>query len=414
MAHLQGQSSSSDNDDQFTLVKNGRRLNESEDEQPPSKIPTYNRFGVLDIEDSMEFDNNEEPATNPPSTSLPSTNTKSKMPVIIVTHKIARISSFHTTIKNLCQSEYSIRYLKDSINIYTSSKQDFENVKTELKSDNIEYFSYTPREERTKKIILKAAPFLKPEEIKQSLNLHQINVSEIIPLKNRKTGNFTSSFLISTPKSTNLKAFREVRAIENVHTKWEHYSKPKKISQCFNCQRFGHGSSNCNYAPRCVKCIDGHLTKDCKITRTSGHPVQCCNCKGPHTANYSECPYLVSLLKQNHNSSKENSRSSTLPPNLDQNNFPSLKKRNSVNSFIKTNVQFSNVAANNSNQNSHKEVDDFQTLVNEIKELNQICNIKQLINLVKNFKNSLSRCSNDFERISALQSLTESNLCNTN
>ena len=49
--------------------------------------------------------------------------------------------------------------------------------------------------------------------------------------------------------------------------------------RCFNCQRFGHGKTNCNRPAMCAKCgKEGHNDAEC---RESAH---CCNCSGPHPA----------------------------------------------------------------------------------------------------------------------------------
>ena len=45
----------------------------------------------------------------------------------------------------------------------------------------------------------------------------------------------------------------------------------------FNCQRFGHGKTNCNRTAICAKCgKEGHQDAECRES------VHCCNCSGPH------------------------------------------------------------------------------------------------------------------------------------
>ena len=67
-------------------------------------------------------------------------------------------------------------------------------------------------------------------------------------------------------------------------------------AQCFSCQRFGHGSRNCGYPLRCVKCAGNHSASAC--TKTLEQTPTCCNCGGPHTANFRGCPHLLSLRQQ--------------------------------------------------------------------------------------------------------------------
>jgi len=62
-------------------------------------------------------------------------------------------------------------------------------------------------------------------------------------------------------------------------------------SQCYACQRIGHGSSNCTHPLRCVKCSGEHKASLCP--KTIDQEPKCCNCGGNHTANYRGCPYLA-------------------------------------------------------------------------------------------------------------------------
>lgn len=72
-------------------------------------------------------------------------------------------------------------------------------------------------------------------------------------------------------------------------------------AQCFLCQRFGHGSSNCQHPPRCAKCSGGHSAKDC--LKKSDQASSCCDCGGDHLTNYRGCPYYQHILETT-NSSK--------------------------------------------------------------------------------------------------------------
>ena len=73
------------------------------------------------------------------------------------------------------------------------------------------------------------------------------------------------------------------------------YVKVKKPLICFKCSQFNHIASNCKNNPKCSKCSDNHLTKDCKSDK-----ITCPNCKDKHTAYNKNCPnYLENLNKIN-------------------------------------------------------------------------------------------------------------------
>lgn len=55
--------------------------------------------------------------------------------------------------------------------------------------------------------------------------------------------------------------------------------------RCFNCQKFGHGKSNCKHQAVCAKCgQEGHDDVSCK------HPPHCVNCSGAHASYSKDCP----------------------------------------------------------------------------------------------------------------------------
>lgn len=110
---------------------------------------------------------------------------------------------------------------------------------------------------------------------------------------------------------------------------WRFFTKwPTDAAQCHRCQRFGHGSANCNLAPKCVKCGGLHHTDACNLPKkgeldnsnNARSQLKCVNCKGSHTANFRGCParkaYLESLERR-----KKNSTGSQ-PPKLTPFKFP--------------------------------------------------------------------------------------------
>ncbi|GFV22169.1 hypothetical protein TNCV_1920291 [Trichonephila clavipes] len=48
-------------------------------------------------------------------------------------------------------------------------------------------------------------------------------------------------------------------------------------AECFRCQRFLHFSKFCTRNPKCVKCGQHHLTRNC--TKSSETDATCCNCQ---------------------------------------------------------------------------------------------------------------------------------------
>ena len=63
------------------------------------------------------------------------------------------------------------------------------------------------------------------------------------------------------------------------------FRQPISVTQCFNCQSFGHSVKNCRSKIKCLICGEGHSHKGCP-----NKEAKCANCKGPHVASYKGCP----------------------------------------------------------------------------------------------------------------------------
>ena len=66
----------------------------------------------------------------------------------------------------------------------------------------------------------------------------------------------------------------------------ERYMPQCQITQCFNCQGYGHKAAVCKKPPRCGKCAKDHQTKECRNCER----LECVHCQGEHEAWHSECP----------------------------------------------------------------------------------------------------------------------------
>lgn len=64
------------------------------------------------------------------------------------------------------------------------------------------------------------------------------------------------------------------------------------VTQCYQCQKFGHIKSTCSSAqPICRYCTEHHETKTCPH-KGDLSKYKCANCGGNHTSTYIKCPIL--------------------------------------------------------------------------------------------------------------------------
>jgi hypothetical protein len=69
------------------------------------------------------------------------------------------------------------------------------------------------------------------------------------------------------------------------------------LTQCHNCQQFGHVWANCKQSPRCLWCGRGHLHMDCTEKEIENSSPSCCNSKlkdgeRPHPSTYRGCSHV--------------------------------------------------------------------------------------------------------------------------
>ena len=201
--------------------------------------------------------------------------------------------------------------------------------------------------------------------------------------------------LITVTKETNLKQIFSIPHIGHTKIKWETYVNKKGVAQCHRCQNFGHGTKNCNLNPRCVKCGQDHLTKDC--TKTKDTPAVCANCNEQHPANYSKCTSVIDYVNKIQNSKvkrtlKTTRQTSTFNPQ----DFPLLQKSR-MHTPPRTTPWPSYTPASENDS-----IEKIQKLFEEAEKLKSLCNIDSLLKKLQTLNETMSRCTTDGERLMAL------------
>ena len=70
-----------------------------------------------------------------------------------------------------------------------------------------------------------------------------------------------------------------------------------RIIRCYQCQKFGHMSSNCHSKESCKHCADKHGVARCT---NEDKPAKCNNCKGNHEADDANCPAYIKQIRTVH------------------------------------------------------------------------------------------------------------------
>lgn len=269
-------------------------------------------------------------------------NTTTKLPPIVVKTGMS-LKAFISEVNNYVNkgSDISFKVGRQQISIYTTKSEDYKTVIEKLKSKNFEFHTFSPKEDRAKRLVIKGLSCeftsVEVEDELKKLGLETIKVNNMYKAKNTPS----NMFLVSLPKTTQLNTILKTNKYKYIcyqKVQWCKYiPQNNNAVQCYRCQRFGHSSSNCNYIHRCVKCTNLHEAGKCP--KTEDDVVKCTNCDGEHPANYRQCPNYINyvskleLNKTKANKPKTNIRPTTVftTPNItysnmtkNNNNFPTL------------------------------------------------------------------------------------------
>jgi len=134
--------------------------------------------------------------------------------------------------------------------------------------------------------------------------------------------------------------------------------RPKSISQCNNCQEYGHTKTYCCYPSRCVQCGAYHQSTTCLNSRND--PPKCALCSGDHPASYKGCTVYRELQR----GKKPTTNSGFLSDNIRNQNTTVKDRRlkTSINqpfNHVPTYAQTTSGESTNTNPNSRSELKNF-------------------------------------------------------
>jgi len=200
----------------------------------------------------------------------------------------------------------------NDIKITVQTETEYRNVKTlleEIKKSptnqlgDIEYHTYQLKSDKLYRFVVRGLPSsISIDEIKTDLQKmgHEVenitNVFKMVTIDGVKIRKTFPLFYVDLKQKENNKDVFNIKALAYCIVKIEAPKKAKGIPQCTNCQQLGHTKSFCHRHSKCVKCADGHHTKQCEKKRETEPTCALCQCKG-HTANYKGCPVYQKKLK---------------------------------------------------------------------------------------------------------------------
>lgn len=388
-----------------------------------NRIPIQNRFQLLEDNDGMDMEESNKEEDD-------KVNTKnSKSPPPLVLHgKIESYSTFTKALKGLLKQNYYVKYHTEFTEVFTTTKEQYELLKEIWHQQELSFHTYTDKNEKRKTFVIKG---LHEQTDCQDIKLELLELGYETINVNVMKNTIQPKYMVTMKGNVQLNKLRQsVKHITSTKIEWDNYVNKRRVRQCHRCQTWGHATANCYAKPVCLKCAEQHLTKDC--IKSKDTPAKCANCGGDHPANTITCQEYMKRIKilearsvttQQRSKQKGKTGSKPIFDLKDHTQYPSLRQRATsmtqrnnvhlvwgqphslgarktpytdaqhsmqVNSSVNNQHEINNRVTYNPDSNTH--VHDFMALAKEINELNTICNIRKMLDTVRNFKNSLQQC----------------------
>ncbi|KAJ3616680.1 hypothetical protein MTP99_014375 [Tenebrio molitor] len=327
-------------------------------------------------------------------------STKEKPPPPIIIHGF--VENFHDLKQMLYRNvgkNFNVKFTGRNTTIYTLNKRDWNKVKGILSQNETSYHTFTHKEEKTHAFVLRGlCQNPAPEEVKAALEEeHNLVAEKVFKMRTKRP-----TFLIITNKNVNIKTLdSEIRNLLNTRVNWERHINNKLITQCHRCQRWGHATSNCQAAARCLKCAGPHFT----YTHTEIVPkdkIKCANCNQGHVANDTICPVYqkrienINLIKEQQNTTKH---TETLVPAP----IPTTNPWNKNKTENSAQTSQSNKSPTENNQPATATATATATgLLTELKKLNELININEVIRAISDLNKMLSKTESKEQKFNTI------------
>lgn len=364
-----------------TNVKNQAKYDKSRDFTSP------NRFAMLSTDGDTESNKEAETMSSPFKVASTTIAKAKHIPPIIMDLKADLTHEGIKQIVNKYTNRFHLQYKgSNKVAIICYTPEAHQSVKEGFRKENAPFLTYTRKDEKTPKIVIKGLPAFVEDHLAGELDSLGFKEVTVTKLKSKTNDAPCPPFLIQLSAGSDLTKFRRIKYLFNCVINMQKY-KPNRLAgtQCYRCQGFGHSSRNCNMPARCVKCTDSHLTSECpKKDREA--PATCCNCMEKHPANYGKCKARLSYLQRVEQKKEQERKPLFIAPQKQMK--PAVLK----------NKTWADVA---SKQTSHQEPPPVQEIPTPLqpKEDQDIKDMLEILQTLKKIKNQFTACTSMLEKV---------------
>ncbi|KAF4525816.1 hypothetical protein B566_EDAN009924 [Ephemera danica] len=185
------------------------------------------------------------------------------------------------TLHNQYKIKFSPEYFRANFSadrklvVKVSRLEDYRTLQSFATKEGVPFTVFKLKEEKLLQIVIKNIPsFCSP----QQLVLCGYTCGNATPVTKMKTGRKLPIFNITMDKNETNRKFFDMKLFVNVVVKVVKCHPSTKLLQCYNCQEFNHGSSQCQRQLTCLHCSGHHDHRSCPHKHAEG--VESCeHCK---------------------------------------------------------------------------------------------------------------------------------------
>lgn len=286
----------------------------SPNERPPKPrkkiFASANRFEVFasnEDQDSNQMDGindsplNDTTKNNATNTQTENTNTNDlpiKAPPPVFVRGVEDFPELCTVLIELIGVDnFVCKSSTDKLKIQTSTPDAYRSLIRYLKEEKAEYHTYQLQQDKPVRVVIRNLhPSTPTSLIKSELEIRQFEIRNITNVLHKTNKHPLPLFFVDLEPSTQSNEIYKLTSLLHTKIKVEEPFKAKTISQCLNCQNYGHTKTYCGYPPRCVRCGAYHLSSACPNPRDT--PPTCALCQGSHPASYKGCAVYKDLQRR--------------------------------------------------------------------------------------------------------------------
>jgi hypothetical protein len=191
-----------------------------------------------------------------------------RSPPIVIT-ATTNLLPLQKAVKRVVKDNFEFRSTRIGTRVITKTLADFAAVKSHLESQGISYVTFFPKSQKNIKAVIRHLPINCPaQDISEGLTDLGFDILSVKQMtstrRSQSEGTETRNlplYLITLPRTAKSQEVFKLRALCQIAIRVEAYSVQYGLTQCHNCQQFGHVWANCRQPPRCLWCGGGTCTR---------------------------------------------------------------------------------------------------------------------------------------------------------